>query len=138
MVIQEYRYCKKGRIRQPDAVRIAAPSRSRSPLTPSSCETSSMAKNVLVTGSSGLIGSEAVEHFDLQGHRVTGIDNNMRRAFFGAPGDTLWNLRRLQAAAKNFTHADIDIRDRAALDDLFRRNHFDLIVHCAAQPSHDK
>jgi CDP-paratose 2-epimerase len=97
-----------------------------------------MPKSILVTGSSGLIGSEAVEHFDHSGHRVLGIDNNMRRVFFGAPGDTTWNLRRLQAATTNFTHADIDIRDRAALDDLFRNHRFDLIVHCAAQPSHDK
>ena len=97
-----------------------------------------MSKSILVTGSSGLIGSEAVEHLDRLGHRVFGIDNNMRSVFFGAPGDTLWNLRRLQSATKNFTHADIDIRDRAALDDLFRKHRFDLVIHCAAQPSHDK
>ena len=97
-----------------------------------------MPKNVLVTGSSGLIGSEAVEHFDRQGCRVFGIDNNMRRVFFGAAGDTLWNLRRLQAATKSFTHTDIDIRDRTGLEGLFRRQRFDLITHCAAQPSHDK
>jgi len=93
---------------------------------------------VLVTGSSGLIGSEAVEHFDRQGHTVVGIDNNMRREFFGAAGDTLWNLNRLKSATKNFTHFSVDIRDRAALDELFRSRRFDLIVHCAAQPSHDK
>jgi len=97
-----------------------------------------MSKSILVTGSSGLIGSEAVERFDRSGYRVVGIDNNMRRVFFGEPGDTLWNLRRLQGATRNFTHADLDIRDRAALDDLFRKHRFDLIVHCAAQPSHDK
>jgi nucleoside-diphosphate-sugar epimerase len=51
---------------------------------------------ILVTGSSGLIGSEAVEHFDREGHQVIGIDNNMRREFFGPPGDTLWNLERLR------------------------------------------
>ncbi|HLZ12607.1 MAG TPA: NAD-dependent epimerase/dehydratase family protein [Candidatus Acidoferrum sp.] len=97
-----------------------------------------MPKTVLVTGSSGLIGSEAVEHFDRQGHAVVGIDNNMRREFFGAAGDTLWNLARLKASTKNFTHFAADIRDRAALDELFRSRRFDLIVHCAAQPSHDK
>ncbi len=96
------------------------------------------AKTVLVTGSSGLIGSEAVEHFDRQGHSVVGIDNNMRREFFGAAGDTLWNLERLKSATKNFTHHSVDIRDRAALDALFRSTRFDLIIHCAAQPSHDK
>jgi CDP-paratose 2-epimerase len=97
-----------------------------------------MLRNVLVTGSSGLIGSETVEYFDRQGCDVTGIDNNMRRVFFGASGDTLWNLDRLKSVTKHFTHADIDIRDRLALDALFQRRRFDLIVHCAAQPSHDK
>ncbi|HKT45948.1 MAG TPA: NAD-dependent epimerase/dehydratase family protein [Candidatus Acidoferrales bacterium] len=97
-----------------------------------------MPKTVLVTGSSGLIGSEAVEHFHRQGHRVFGIDNNMRQVFFGAAGDTRWNLERLRGIAKGFTHANIDIRDRAALEELFRGQRFDLIVHCAAQPSHDK
>src|SRR5256885_1773008 len=93
---------------------------------------------VLVTGSSGLIGSEAVEHFDRQGHEVVGVDNNMRRVFFGPAGDTLWNLQRLKAATKRFTHAALDIRDRTAIEELFRAQRFDLIVHCAAQPSHDK
>jgi CDP-paratose 2-epimerase len=93
---------------------------------------------ILVTGSSGLIGSEAVEHFDRQGYQVHGIDNNMRREFFGAPGDTTWNLDRLRRATKKFTHHAIDIRNRSALDALFRAHRFDLIVHCAAQPSHDR
>jgi CDP-paratose 2-epimerase len=95
-------------------------------------------KTILVTGSSGLIGSEAVEHFDKLGHLVIGVDNNMRQAFFGAQGDTTWNLQRLKRATKRFEHANLDIRDRAAIDDLFKKNRFDLIVHCAAQPSHDK
>jgi CDP-paratose 2-epimerase len=93
---------------------------------------------VLVTGSSGLIGSEAVEHFDGQGHDVVGVDNNMRREFFGPAGDTLWNLERLKGKTKRFTHAALDIRDRAGIEELFRAHRFDLIVHCAAQPSHDK
>ena len=93
---------------------------------------------VLVTGSSGLIGSEAVEHFDRQGHEVTGVDNNMRREFFGSAGDTLWNLERLKRTTKRFRHAALDIRDRAGIEELFRAQRFDLIVHCAAQPSHDK
>ena len=95
-------------------------------------------KTILVTGSSGLIGSEAVEHFDRQGYRVIGVDNNMRQVFFGAQGDTTWNLNRLKRSTKNFHPASLDIRDRIALDELFRSNRFDLIVHCAAQPSHDK
>src|ERR1700686_285964 len=93
---------------------------------------------VLVTGSSGLIGSEAVEHFDRQGHNVFGVDNNMRRVFFGPAGDTLWNLERLKNTCKRFTHAAVDIRDRPTIEDLFASQRFDLIVHCAAQPSHDK
>src|SRR6267154_1873928 len=93
---------------------------------------------VLVTGSSGLSGSEAVEHFDRQGHEVVGVDNNMRRVFFGPAGDTLWNLERLKGVTKRFTHAALDIRDRTAIEELFRTQRFDLIVHCAAQPSHDK
>jgi CDP-paratose 2-epimerase len=95
-------------------------------------------QTILVTGSSGLIGSEAVEHFDRQGHLVHGIDNNMRRVFFGDPGDTSWNLDRLRRSTSNFTHHNVDIRDRIALENLFRSQRFDLVVHCAAQPSHDK
>ena len=77
-------------------------------------------KKVLITGSSGLIGSEAVEHFDRQGYKVHGMDNNMRRVFFGDPGDTTWNLDRLRSNTKNFTHHNLDIRDRVALEALFR------------------
>ncbi len=74
---------------------------------------------ILVTGSSGLIGSEAVEHFDREGHDVFGVDNNMRRVFFGAAGDTQWNLERLKSTCKRFTHAALDIRDHQAIDELF-------------------
>ena len=94
--------------------------------------------NILVTGSSGLIGSEAAEYFDGLGHRVIGVDNNMRREFFGPKGDTTWNLIRLQRVTRNFTHNSLDIRNREGVFDLFRRHHFDLVIHCAAQPSHDK
>jgi CDP-paratose 2-epimerase len=93
---------------------------------------------VLVTGSSGLVGSEAVEYFDRQGHEVVGVDNNMRRVFFGPAGDTLWNLARLKSVTRRFTHTALDIRDRTAIEELFGTQRFDLIVHCAAQPSHDK
>jgi len=93
---------------------------------------------ILVTGSSGLIGSEAVEYFDRQGHNVVGVDNNMRRVFFGPLGDTLWNLERLKAATRHFTPVPLDIRDRDGVMALFREHRFDLVIHCAAQPSHDK
>lgn len=97
-----------------------------------------MTLKVLVTGSSGLIGSEAVEFYDREGHHVFGVDNNMRAEFFGSQGDTTWNLQRLRDKTRNFQHCSIDIRDRTALFDLFQSNPFDLIIHCAAQPSHDK
>ena len=93
---------------------------------------------VLVTGSSGLVGSDAVERFDRQGHTIFGIDNNMRREFFGPGGDTTWNLRRLRESTRSFTHLDLDIRDRARIFDLFKAERFDLVIHCAGQPSHDR
>ncbi len=93
---------------------------------------------VLVTGSSGLIGSEAVLHYDRHGHHVIGIDNNMRQVFFGPKGDTTWNQQRLSANTRNFQHLDLDIRDRERLFALFQQHPFDLVIHCAAQPSHDK
>ncbi|MBI3663833.1 MAG: NAD-dependent epimerase/dehydratase family protein [Acidobacteria bacterium] len=95
-------------------------------------------QTILVTGSSGLIGSEAVEYFDRQGHRVIGVDNNLRREFFGPGGDTAWNLERLKRVTRRFEAVHADIRDREKIFELFKANRFDLIVHCAAQPSHDK
>ena len=95
-------------------------------------------KRVLVTGSSGLIGSEAVEYFDRQGHQVVGLDNNMRRLFFGEAGDTTWNLNRLKEITSQFEHHDVDIRNREGVFTLFKEHRFDAILHCAAQPSHDK
>ena len=93
---------------------------------------------VLVTGSSGLIGSELVGHFDARATRVIGVDNNMRAEFFGAEGDTRWNLERLRGRTRHFEHRELDVRDRAGLARLFQdAGPFDLIIHCAAQPSHD-
>ncbi len=93
--------------------------------------------HVLVTGSSGLIGSEAVAYFDAMGFRVTGIDNNMRADFFGPQGDTRGNQARLSRECRRFTHREMDIRDRAGVDALFASDRPDLIIHAAAQPSHD-
>jgi CDP-paratose 2-epimerase len=92
---------------------------------------------VLVTGSAGLIGSEAVEFFDGIGFAVDGVDNNMRADFFGPRGDTTWNRQRLEATCRHYTHHDLDIRDRNDVDDLVRRAGYDLVIHAAAQPSHD-
>lgn len=92
---------------------------------------------LLVTGSSGLIGSEVVDYFCKLGWQVAGVDNNMRADFFGAGGDTRWNQRRLQAEHKNFEHHELDIRDRRGVDSLLEILRPSLIVHAAAQPSHD-
>jgi CDP-paratose 2-epimerase len=93
---------------------------------------------VLITGCSGLIGSELVTFFDERAENVVGIDNNMRADFFGPEGDTRWNLRRLEETTNHFRHQDLDIRDRAGMTRLFEAEApFDLIIHCAAQPSHD-
>jgi CDP-paratose 2-epimerase len=95
------------------------------------------AVKVLVTGSAGLIGSEAVEFFDRMGFDVHGVDNNMRADFFGPGGDTTWNRQRLEATCARYTHHDIDIRDREAVEALIRDGAYELVVHAAAQPSHD-
>ena len=92
---------------------------------------------LLVTGSSGLIGSKVVDYFCKLGWAVHGVDNNMRADFFGAGGDTRWNQRRLQATHKNFRHHELDIRDRAGVGLLVETLRPSLIVHTAAQPSHD-
>ncbi len=92
---------------------------------------------VLVTGSSGLIGSEAVRFFDALGFDIAGVDNNMRADFFGPKGDTTWNRDQLSSQCRRFKHHELDIRDRAAVDDFLKRGRYELIVHAAAQPSHD-
>ncbi len=92
---------------------------------------------LLVTGSSGLIGSEVVDYFSKLGWEVHGVDNNMRAEFFGPGGDTRWNQRRLLSAHQKFRHHELDIRDRAAVAALLQAQRPSLIVHTAAQPSHD-
>jgi CDP-paratose 2-epimerase len=94
-------------------------------------------KRLLVTGSSGLIGSEVVAFFAGQDWEVQGADNNMRADFFGPQGDTSWNTRRLQKALKQFQHNPLDIRDRQAVLDFVEQVRPAAIVHTAAQPSHD-
>src|ERR1043166_5042679 len=94
-------------------------------------------RTAVVTGSSGLIGSEMVAFLDARGWRTEGIDNNMRRDFFGEGGDTRPNLEALARSAKQFTHHDVDVRDRDTVERIVRDAKPDLIVHCAAQPSHD-
>ena len=98
-----------------------------------------MSKIVLVTGSSGLIGSEVCTHFARElGYQVHGLDNNQRAAFFGPQGDTRWNQRRLQETLPNFVHHELDVRDRAGILALVRQLKPAAIVHTAAQPSHDR
>lgn len=95
---------------------------------------------VMVTGSAGLIGSEAVEFYASAGYEIVGIDNNMREFYFGAEGTTVWNRNRLKKQlGKRYTHYEIDIRDAAGLEKIFTRysEAIALIVHTAAQPSHD-
>lgn len=92
---------------------------------------------LLVTGSSGLIGSEVVAHFDALGWEVHGVDNNLRADFFGPAGDTEWNRRRLEATCRRFHHHTLDIRDRARVLECLETLRLDLVVHTAAQPSHD-
>ena len=94
-------------------------------------------KKLIVTGSNGLIGSEVVADFDSLGWQVFGVDNNMRRDFFGEKGDTRWNQHRLEATCQHFTHHELDIRDRADVLTLIEQIKPDMIVHAAAQPSHD-
>jgi CDP-paratose 2-epimerase len=95
-------------------------------------------RRAIITGSSGLIGSEAVRYFDRLGWTIHGVDNNMRRQLFGPDGDTTPNLERLvQATSSRFTHHPLDIRDREAMARLVTEVAPRAIIHCAAQPSHD-
>jgi len=92
---------------------------------------------VLVTGSSGLIGGEVVAYFAERGRAVFGIDNNMRADFFGPAGDTRWNQARLRSRYSSFRHVEADVRDRERVLACLEEVRPDLVVHTAAQPSHD-
>jgi CDP-paratose 2-epimerase len=94
---------------------------------------------VVVTGSAGLIGSEAAKHFAAQGLEIVGIDNDMRSYFFGSEASTSWNRRRLETEVRGYTHEECDIRNQEAIRRIFARygSAIKLVVHTAAQPSHD-
>ena len=93
----------------------------------------------VVTGSGGLVGGEAARLFSRRGLHVVGVDNDMRACFFGPEASTAWQSRQLARELKDFTHQSLDIRDNAGIDALFARygQAISVIVHCAAQPSHD-
>src|ERR1035437_5636504 len=98
-----------------------------------------MSKSLLVTGSSGLIGSEVCVYFARElGYAVHGVDNNQRAVFFGPQGDTRWNQQRLQRELSGFQHHELDIRNRPGVLDLVKKIKPSVIVHAAAQPSHDR
>jgi CDP-paratose 2-epimerase len=93
---------------------------------------------ILVSGSSGLIGSEVCSYFSHRGHVIHGIDNNQRAVFFGPQGDTSWRLKELRDTLPSFNHHELDVRDRSKVLELMNSLKPDAIVHTAAQPSHDK
>ena len=98
-----------------------------------------MTKRILVTGSSGLIGSEVCAYFSRElGYAVHGVDNNQRAVFFGPQGDTRWNQERLKRELGGFVHHELDIRNRAGVLSLIGEVKPSVIVHAAAQPSHDR
>ncbi|MBV8161010.1 MAG: NAD-dependent epimerase/dehydratase family protein [Acidimicrobiia bacterium] len=94
---------------------------------------------VLVTGSAGLIGSATAVHFADLGYDIVGVDHDMRRVFFGDEASTAWNRERLEQTVKGYRHADLDVRDRDGIDVLFADygDAIEVVVHTAAQPSHD-
>ena len=93
----------------------------------------------IITGSAGLIGSQAVKFFADKGLAVVGIDNNLRKHFFGPDACTQWNLEALKRKVPEYTHFSCDIREKGPLENIFKyyQNEIAVIIHCAAQPSHD-
>ncbi len=101
-------------------------------------KTATLQRTALITGSCGLIGSEVALFFAKQGFAITGIDSNHRALFFGPEGDTSWTLSVLQKQIPGYRHESIDIRDRDAVLALVKELRPSLIIHAAAQPSHDR
>jgi CDP-paratose 2-epimerase len=95
-------------------------------------------KKLLVTGSSGLVGSEVCTYFAAKGWEIHGVDNNQRAVFFGPQADTRWNQKRLLNDLKHFFHHELDIRNRGGIKALIKELRPHAIIHAAAQPSHDK
>ena len=93
----------------------------------------------IITGASGLIGSETVQFISGKGYDVVGVDNDMRRVFFGPEASTTWNRQRLERTVANYRHYDADIRDADAIGKIYAEygSSVELVVHTAAQPSHD-
>src|SRR6267143_2139581 len=94
-------------------------------------------RTLLVTGASGLIGSEVASSLAADFDRVYGVDNNMRAHFFGPQGDTTWRREELIGELRNYEHVELDIRDRPKVLEFISNSRPSVIVHCAAQPSHD-
>ena len=93
----------------------------------------------LITGSAGLIGAESVRFFSNKGFVIIGIDNNMRKLFFGEEASTAWCRKKLESKITNYVHYNEDIRDKTAMQKIFEKYNDDIkiIIHTAAQPSHD-
>ena len=93
----------------------------------------------LITGSCGLIGSESVDFFAKKGFDIVGIDNNLRELFFGKEGSTIWQKNKLKKSNKKYIHFNTDIRSYKKLEKVFKKykKNIKIIIHCAAQPSHD-
>ena len=97
-----------------------------------------MMQTALITGSAGLIGSESARYFAGKGYKIVGVDNDMRKYFFGEKASTEWNRKKIEEVlGEKYVHQTLDIRDTAAIEKLFKTYQFDLVIHTAAQPSHD-
>jgi CDP-paratose 2-epimerase len=94
-------------------------------------------KAAVVTGSTGLVGAEAVRFYERRAERVVGVDNNARGQYFGPDGDTTWQRRRLQSECRRYIHVEADVRDRERVAAIVAELRPEVIIHCATQPSHD-